>query len=104
MFAVIASGGKQHKVVAGEVLRLEKLDSKVGETVEFDRVLMVGTGSAVQVGRPYVEGSRVEAEVLAHGLSDKIHVVKFRRRKGYRRKQGHRQHYTEVKIKDILGV
>ena len=101
MFAVIVSGGKQHRVVEGEILRLEKLDTPVGETLEFNQVLMVGAEDNVKIGKPYVDGSKVVAEVLSHAKGKKIDVVKFHRRKGYRRKQGHRQQYTEIQIKTI---
>lgn len=104
MFAVIASGGKQHKVIEGEILRLEKLNTPAGEMLEFDQVLMIGAeddAKEVKIGTPYVDGSKVVAEVLSHGKGNKIDVVKFHRRKGYRRKQGHRQQYTEIQIKTI---
>lgn len=101
MFAVIASGGKQHRVIEGEVLQLEKLDVPVGETIEFNEVLMVGADAEVKIGQPYVAGSKVSAEVLTHDRGKKIDVIKFRRRKGYRRKQGHRQWQTKVKITAI---
>lgn len=104
MFAVIASGGKQHRVVEGEILRLEKLDVPVGETIEFDKVLMVGGEKSVELGRPYVADSKVSAEVLGHSKAAKIQVVKFHRRKGYQRRQGHRQWCTEVKIKNIISA
>lgn len=103
MFAVIASGGKQHRVVEGEVLRLEKLNADVGGTIDFPEVLMVGEGNAVQIGKPFVSGSKVTAVVLQHSKAKKIEVIKFKRRKGYRRKQGHRQAFTEVKITGISG-
>ena len=101
MYAVIESGGKQHRVEPGEVLRLEKLDVAQGETVDFDKVMLIGEGDSVQIGSPYVEGGKVKAEILAHGRGDKIRVIKMRRRKNYRRQTGHRQHFTEVKITDI---
>ena len=103
MYAVIESGGKQHRVEPGEVLQLEKLDVAEGETVDFDRVMMVGEGEKVEIGTPYVDGGKVTAEVLGHGRGDKVTVIKMRRRKHYRRQAGHRQHYTEVKITDISG-
>ena len=101
MYAVIESGGKQHRVCEGEVLRLEKLDVPVGQSIHFDRVLLVGEGVQVKVGTPLVEGGRVSADVLEHGRGQKIDVVKFKRRKKYRRRQGHRQAYTEVKVTGI---
>ncbi len=101
MYAVIESGGKQHRVEEGEVLRLEKLEAATGEEVSFDKVLMVGEGESVKIGEPYVDGSKVTAEVTAQGRGDKIRIVKFRRRKHSRTQQGHRQWYTEVKITGI---
>jgi len=103
MYAVIESGGKQHRVEEGEVLKLEKLEAATGETIEFDRVLMVGAGSDVKIGAPMVDGSKVTAEVVSHGRHEKIRIVKFNRRKHYRNETGHRQWYTEVKITGIKG-
>jgi large subunit ribosomal protein L21 len=103
MYAVIESGGKQHRVEEGEVLKLEKLELATGETVEFDRVLMVGSGEDVKIGTPVVEGGKVSAEILSHGRHEKIRIVKFNRRKHYRNETGHRQWYTEVKITGIEG-
>ena len=103
MYAVIESGGKQHRVVEGETLKLEKLEVATGETIEFDRVLMLGAGSDVRIGAPVVEGSKVTAEVVTHGRHEKIRIVKFNRRKHYRNETGHRQWYTEVKITGITG-
>jgi len=103
MYAVIESGGKQHRVEEGEVLKLEKLELATGETVEFDRVLMVGSGADVKIGTPVVEGGKVSAEILSHGRHEKIRIVKFNRRKHYRNETGHRQWYTEVKIIGIEG-
>lgn len=100
MYAVIESGGKQHRVTEGETLRLEKLEVPTGETVEFDRVLMVG-GENVKIGTPIVEGAKVTAEVVDHGRHKKVKIVKFNRRKHYRRETGHRQWFTEVKITGI---
>ena len=103
MYAVIESGGKQHRVVEGETLKLEKLEVATGETIEFDRVLMLGAGSDVKIGAPVVEGGKVTAEVVTHGRHEKIRIVKFNRRKHYRNETGHRQWYTEVKITAITG-
>ena len=80
MYAVIESGGKQHRVEEGEILQLEKLDAATGEKVEFDKVLMVGEGESVKIGTPYVEGCKVTAEVLKQGRAKKIHIIKFNRR------------------------
>lgn len=101
MFAVIASGGKQHRVTQGEVLRLEKLAGEPGDEVVFDQVLMVADGDNVSVGKPYVDGSKVTAEVVAQDRARKIHILKFKRRQNYMRRQGHRQAYTEVRITGI---
>ncbi|MFK8051067.1 MAG: 50S ribosomal protein L21 [Halioglobus sp.] len=101
MYAVIESGGKQHRVVEGETLKLEKIETATGETVEFDKVLMVGGGDDVKIGTPTVAGSKVTAEVVAHGRHKKITIIKFNRRKHYRKQTGHRQWYTEVKITGI---
>lgn len=103
MYAVIVSGGKQHRVEEGEVLRLEKLEIATGETVEFDQVLMVANGDDVKIGAPVVEGALVKAEVVNHGRADKVQIIKFRRRKHHMKRQGHRQWYTEVKITGING-
>ena len=100
MYAVIESGGKQHRVIQGETLKLEKIEVATGETIEFDRVLMVG-GETVKIGAPLVAGSSVTAEVIAHGRHKKVKIVKFNRRKHYRRETGHRQWFTEVKITGI---
>ena len=100
MYAVIESGGKQHRVSEGESLKLEKLDVATGAAIEFDRVLMVG-GDDIKVGTPLVDGAKVTAEVVDHGRHDKIKIVKFNRRKHYRRETGHRQWYTEVRITGI---
>ena len=101
MYAVIESGGKQHRVEEGEVLQLEKLEAATGDKVKFDKLLLVGEGESVKIGTPYVEGSQVEAEVLKQGRGDKIKIIKFNRRKHYKKTQGHRQLFTEVKITGI---
>lgn len=101
MYAVIASGGKQHRVEEGEVLRLEKIEAETGATIAFDQVLMVTNGDDVKIGTPVVEGAKVEAEVVSHGRGEKVTIIKFRRRKHSMKRQGHRQWYTEVRI---LGI
>ena len=103
MYAVIKSGGKQHRVEPGEVLRLEKVQAEPGTTIDFENVMMVVEGSDVKIGAPFVDGSKVSAEVVAHGRHDKVTIIKMKRRKHYRRQAGHRQWYTEVKIKEIVG-
>jgi large subunit ribosomal protein L21 len=101
MYAVIKSGGKQHRVVEGETLLLEKLDVATGDNIDFEEVLMVGEGAEVKIGAPLVEGGKVTAEIISHGRGDKVNIIKFRRRKHSRKQQGHRQWYTEVKITSI---
>lgn len=101
MYAVIESGGKQHRVEEGEVLRLEKIEVATGESIDFDKVLMVVNGDAINIGAPVVEGAKVTAEVLSHGRGEKVKIIKFRRRKHSMKRQGHRQWYTEVKITGI---
>jgi large subunit ribosomal protein L21 len=101
MYAVIESGGKQHRVQEGETLKLEKLEVATGEVVDFDKVLMVGSGADVKIGAPYVDGGKVTAEVVSHGRHKKITIIKFNRRKHYRKQAGHRQWFTEVKITGI---
>lgn len=101
MFAVFQSGGKQHRVTEGDVLKLELIDAEPGQEVVFDRVLMVANGDDVNVGAPYLEGGTVKAEVLRNERDKKIRVIKFKRRKDFMRRQGHRQWFTEVKITAI---
>jgi len=101
MYAVIESGGKQHRVVEGETLKLEKIEVATGETVEFDKVLMIGGTDDVKIGTPIVAGAKVTAEVVTQGRHKKIKIIKFNRRKHYRRETGHRQWFTEVKITSI---
>jgi large subunit ribosomal protein L21 len=102
MYAVIESGGKQHRVIEGETLKLEKIEVPTGDTIEFDRVLMVG-GAEVKIGTPLVAGGKVCAEVIAHGRHKKIKIIKFNRRKHFRKETGHRQWFTEVKITGITA-
>lgn len=104
MFAVFLSGGKQHRVNEGDVLKLERLKAEPGEEVEFDKVLLVADGEDVSVGQPYVDGGRIKARVLGHDRGRKIRVIKFKRRKNYMRRQGHRQWYTEVRITGIKAA
>jgi large subunit ribosomal protein L21 len=101
MYAVVATGGKQYKVQQGDVLRVEKLAGDVGAEIAFDKVLMFSDGENVQIGRPVVEGAVVKGHILEQGKSKKIIVFKYKRRKRYRRKQGHRQPYTAVRIDAI---
>jgi large subunit ribosomal protein L21 len=103
MYAVIMTGGKQYRVEEGEVLRVEKLAVDEGASFDFDQVLLVGEGDQIQVGSPVVEGARVSATVRGHGRGDKVHIIKFRRRKHYMRRQGHRQSYTEIEVTGIAA-
>ncbi len=100
-FAIIQTGGKQYRVEKGTVLRLEKLEAEEGATVDFP-VLLVG-GESVTVGAPLVDGASVKAQVVAHGRGEKIHIYKFHAKSNYRRHNGHRQPYTEVRVTDIVG-
>ena len=103
MFAVIKTGGKQYRVAAGDKVRVEKLPAEIGAEVLIDQVLMVGEGEAVKFGAPLVAGAAVKATVVSHGRADKITIFKMRRRKHYRKSQGHRQSYTELEITGISG-
>jgi large subunit ribosomal protein L21 len=101
MFAVFQSGGKQHRVAEGDVVRLEMLSAEPGEEIIFDKVLLVSNGEDVNVGTPYVETGRVTGEVMRTDRGKKIRIIKFKRRKDFLKKQGHRQWFTEVKITGI---
>ena len=102
MFAIIKTGGKQYRVKQGETLRVEKLAVEAGATVEFSEVLLVaGEGADLKIGQPTVAGAKVVAKVVAQERGPKITIFKFRRRKNYRRKSGHRQAYTAVRIEAI---
>ena len=103
MFAVIATGGKQYRVQEGSVLRIAKLAAEQGAKVEFDQVLLVGKGADVKLGAPFLSGGKVTATVQSHGKGDKVRIVKFRRRKHYKREKTHRQEYTEIKVTGIVG-
>jgi large subunit ribosomal protein L21 len=101
MYAVVNTGGKQYKVQAGDVLRVEKLPGDVGSPVTFDKVLMVADGEDVTIGQPVLEKASVKGTILEQGRAKKIIVFKYKRRKRFRRKQGHRQAFTAVKIDSI---
>ena len=101
MYAVIATGGKQYRVEKDGVLRIEKLDAEAGSTVEFSEVLLIADGDKITVGKPRVAGAKVSATVESHGKGDKVTIVKFRRRKHYLRRKGHRQQYTQVRVTGI---
>ena len=103
MYAVVRTGGKQYRVSAGEKLKVEQIPADVGAEVVLGEVLLVGEGEAVRLGAPLVDGASVTAKVLAHGRGEKVHIFKMRRRKHYRKSQGHRQNYTEIEITGIAG-
>ena len=104
MFAVFQSGGKQHRVSEGDVVKVELVDGEPGAEVVFDRVLMVADGDNVNVGAPYVNEGKVTAEVLRSDRAKKVRIIKFKRRKDYLKRQGHRQWFTEVKITGISAA
>lgn len=101
MYAVVRTGGKQVRVEPGSRVRVEQLPGEVGASIELDQVLLVGGGEAVKIGTPVVEGARVSGTITAQGRHPKIRVFKMKRRKGYRRLQGHRQAYTEIQVDSI---
>jgi large subunit ribosomal protein L21 len=103
IYAVIETGGKQYKVAAGDTVYVERLPVKEGGAVTFDRVLMVSDGSKPRLGQPLLKGAKVTGQVVEHGRGPKLIVYKFRRRKNYRRKTGHRQDYTAVQVKDVVA-
>ena len=98
MYAVIKTGGKQYKVVAGEKIKIEQIAADVGQEITIDQVLAIGAGADLTVGTPLVNGASVLATVVAHGRHDKVRIFKMRRRKHYQKRQGHRQNYTEIQI------
>ena len=103
MYAVIKTGGKQYKVVAGEKIKVEQIAADVGQDITIDQVLAVGSGADLKVGSPWVAGASVTATVVAHGKHDKVRIFKMRRRKHYQKRQGHRQQYTELQIGAIAA-
>lgn len=103
MYAIIETGGKQLNVEVGKSYRVEKLNVSEGDTVEFDKVLMISDGDELKVGKPVVKGAKVKATVEAQGKNKKVIVYKFKAKKNFRKKKGHRQPYTQVKIEAIEG-
>ena len=103
MYAVIKTGGKQYRVSAGEKLKVEQIPADIGSEIVLDQVLFLSKGEDVTMGAPLVIGAAVKAKVIAHGRGDKVHIFKMRRRKHYRKSQGHRQNYTEIEIVGITG-
>ncbi|NLY85056.1 MAG: 50S ribosomal protein L21 [Tissierellia bacterium] len=103
MYAVIETGGKQYRVQQGDVILVEKIDAEEGANISFDKVLLISKEGNVVVGKPYVDGAKVDGVVLEQGKGKKIIVFKYKPKKNYRKKQGHRQPYTKVKIENIVG-
>ncbi|MGB1270918.1 MAG: 50S ribosomal protein L21 [Endozoicomonas sp.] len=103
MYAVIRTGGKQYRVSEGDTLKVEKLDTAAGESLDISDVLLVANGEELKVGAPVVKGAKVTAEVVSHGRGPKIKIIKFKRRKHHRKQMGHRQWFTELKITGIAG-
>ncbi|MEO3692609.1 MULTISPECIES: 50S ribosomal protein L21 [unclassified Roseateles] len=103
MYAVIKTGGKQYKVAAGETIKVELLSADVGAEVVLDQVLALGNGAELKVGAPLVAGASVKATVVSHGKHDKVRIFKMRRRKHYKKSQGHRQNFTELQINSVNG-
>jgi large subunit ribosomal protein L21 len=103
MYAVIKTGGKQYKVAAGEKIKVEQIVADVGQEIVIDQVLAVGNGADLKVGSPLVAGASVKATVVAQGKHDKVHIFKMRRRKHYRKSQGHRQTFTELQISAVMA-
>ncbi|UNK43572.1 50S ribosomal protein L21 [Luteimonas sp. S4-F44] len=101
-YAVLVTGGKQYRVMAGETLRVEKLDGDVGSEIKFDNVLLLGDADGVKLGDA-LAGASVSATIKSHGRAEKIRIIKFRRRKHHMKRQGHRQYYTEIEITGIAG-
>jgi large subunit ribosomal protein L21 len=101
MYAVVATGGKQYRVEEGEVLKVEKLPGEVGEEIVLNDVLLYSDGENVNIGQPKVDGASVKAEIVEQGRLKKVIIFKYKRRKRYRKKQGHKQHFTDIRIKQI---
>ena len=101
MYAVVKTGGKQYRVVAGDKLKVEQIPADVGAEVILDQVLMVGEGESVRLGKPTLAGASVKATVVSHGRGEKVKIFKMRRRKHYQKHQGHRQNFTEIQISGI---
>ena len=102
MYAVIKTGGKQYRVDPGKEVRVEKLDGELGDSVIFDQVLMASDGENIRVGKPFLEDTKVVGRITQQGKNKKILVFKYKRRKGYRKKMGHRQQFTQIKIDEIM--
>lgn len=103
MYAIIETGGKQYKVQEGDVLRVELLTAAVGDVIEMEKVLLISGENGAKIGAPYVQGAKVQAKVEKHGKGKKIIVYKYKAKKNYRKKQGHRQPFTSIVIEKIVG-
>jgi large subunit ribosomal protein L21 len=103
MYAVITTGGKQYKVAPGDVVKVETLDAKKGDIVDFKEVFMIADGDKISVGKPSLASAKVTAEVIGDGRGEKLLIFKHRRRKGFRKTNGHRQNFTEIKVKEIIA-
>jgi large subunit ribosomal protein L21 len=103
MYAIIETGGKQYKVQEGDSINVELLNAEIGDVIELDKVLMVSDGQGIKVGAPYVQEAKVQAKVQNHGKARKIIVYKYKAKKNYRKKQGHRQPFTSIVIEKIVG-
>lgn len=103
MYAVIETGGKQYRVQKGDSLFVEKLDAEAGDKIELDKVLLVSKEGELLTGKPYVDGAKVVANVVEQGKAKKVVVFKYKAKKNYRKRQGHRQPYTKIEIEEIIG-
>ena len=101
MYAIVETGGKQYKVAPGNLVRVETIDKKRGEDFELEKVLFYENDGKYQVGKPYIEGARVISEIVEHGKAKKVHIFKYKAKKAYSRRAGHRQNYTQLRIKEI---
>ncbi|AEO08173.1 50S ribosomal protein L21 [Buchnera aphidicola] len=104
MYAVFISGGKQYKAIKNQVIRLEKLNCPIGKTINFNKILMISEKDSTIVGTPFISGGIIKANIQNHGRLKKIKIIKFNRRKHYKKQQGHRQYFTDVKILDIYNI
>lgn len=104
MYAVFMSGGKQYKASKNQIIRLEKLNYPVGTTIEFNKILMIYNNDSIVIGKPFIKDQIIKADIQNHGRLKKIKILKFNRRKHYKKQQGHRQYFTDVKIIDIDNI
>ena len=101
MYAVISTGGKQYRVSKGDTIQIEKLDKKEGDTILFDKILLISNNGKVSIGKPFLKKSKIEGVIEAQGRDKKISIIKFHRRKHYKKQAGHRQSFTQIKITNI---